>query len=109
MQDLVYALAALLGLGAVVTVFVLWDDVRDRLAAWLRKMGLQKSALMDAVVCFDNLVGQIRCRLFVATRTSGTVQIDETSYRLDQISDPEVKAELARRGLATRSVLHLVN
>ena len=109
MQYLFWIILALLGLGAVAAALVIWDQVRDKLAAWLRKMGLHKSALMDAVVCFDAIAGKVRSRLFAITHQTGEVQIDETTYRMDQIDDPKVLAELRKRGYAERSVLNLVN
>lgn len=109
MWQIVFAILAVLGSGVAVAAIVFWDDIRDRLAGWLRRMGWQKSALMDALVRLDRLAGQVRCRLLATTRAAATHQIDETHYDMDQIDDAEVKAELLRRGLAERSVLHLVN
>jgi len=106
---LFYAALAALGLGAAVTALVFWDDIRDRLAGWLRQKGLHKSALMDALVRLDDIAGRVRCRLFATARRTGTVRIDETVYDVNQIDDPEVLAELRKRGHAQRSVLHLID
>src|ERR1700722_16910528 len=76
--------------------------------AWLRARGWNKSVLMDALLVLDKLAGKVRCRLFATTRKTGTVQVDETVDRMDQIDDPQVRAELRKRGVAERSVLNLV-
>jgi hypothetical protein len=109
MHHLILILLALLGIGAVAVTLAIWNQVRDKLAAWLRKMGLHKSKLMDAVVFFDNIAGKVRSRLFATTRLTGKVEIDETTYRMDQIDDRKVLAELRKRGHTERSVRYLVN
>ncbi len=106
---LIIAVLALLGIGVVAATLVLWDQIRDKLSAWLRKKRLHKSALMDAVVCLDKVFGKIRCRLFATTRRTGRVKIDETTYRMNQISDHKVLAELRKRGQVEQNVLSLVN
>jgi hypothetical protein len=106
---LFWILLALLGIGVAAAAFALWDRVRDLLAQWLREMGWHKSVLMDALIRFDLVAGKVRARLFATTRQTGKVKIDETVYRLDQIDDAEVLAELRDRGLARRDVLNLMN
>jgi hypothetical protein len=108
MQYVILIILALFGIGAVAAALAIWDQVRDKLAAWLRKMGLHKSALMDAVVYFDTVAGKIRSRLFATTHKTGEVKIDETTYRMDQINDAKVLAELKKRGHAERSIINLV-
>jgi NADH:ubiquinone oxidoreductase subunit 5 (subunit L)/multisubunit Na+/H+ antiporter MnhA subunit len=108
-QYLFWIILVLLGLGAAAAALAIWDQVRDKLAAWLRSMGLHNSALMDAVVYFDTIAGKVRSRLFATTHQTGKVMIDETTYRMDQIDDSKVLAELRARGYAERSVLDLVN
>lgn len=109
MWQLIIAIVSVFAVTTVVTGFVLWDDIRDRLASWLRSMGWHKSVLMEALVRLDILARKVRCRLVVTTRQAAATQIGETRYSMDQITDPEVRAELHRRGFAERSVLHLVN
>src|ERR1700686_3739097 len=108
MQYLIWVILALFGIVVAAAALAIWDQVRDKLAAWLRQIGLHKSALMDAVVCFDTIAGKVRSRLFATTHQTGKVKIDETTYRMDQIDDPQVLAELRKRGYAERSVVNLV-
>jgi hypothetical protein len=110
MWQLIIAIIAAVVIGAAVTAFVFWDDIRDRLAGWLRGMDWHKSVLMDALVRLDIIAGKVRCRLFATVRQTNTVhQIDEKLYDLEQVDDHDVRAELRRRGLVERSVLHLIN
>jgi hypothetical protein len=108
MHYVILILLALLGIGAVAVTLAIWNQVRDTLAAWLRKMGLHKSKLMDAIIFFDNIAGKVRSRLFATTRRTGKVLIEETTYEINQIDDRKVLAELRKRGHADRSVRHLV-
>jgi hypothetical protein len=108
MQYVILIILALFGIGAVAAALAIWDVVREKLASWLRKMGLHKSALMDAVIYFDTIAGKVRARLLATTHKTGKVKIDETTYRMDQINDAKVLAELKKRGCAERTVLNLV-
>ena len=109
LRTLFWFVLALLGIGVAAAALAIWDQIRDKLAAWLRKVGLQKTALMDAVVALDAIAGKIRCRLFATTRRTGKVKIDETTYRMNQIGDAKVLAELRKRGHVEQNVLNLVN
>jgi hypothetical protein len=111
-QYLFYAVLALLGIGAVavaVTAIVFWDSIRDLLAGWLRSKGLEKTVLMDALIRLDTVMGKVRCQLFATTTNTGTAKIEETTFTMDQIDDPQLREELIRRGLVERNVLHLVH
>lgn len=63
-------------LAIVVTVgYLAWNhqhQIRESVAAWLRKQGLQDSALMKAWIVFDKLISRVRCYLMVETRQTGT-------------------------------------
>jgi hypothetical protein len=85
-----------------------WDSIRDQLAGWLRASGLDRSMLMDALVRLDNLVVNVRCRLIGKTRHQGEVLIREEILSPDDIDDPEVLAELRKRGHFEKSVLTLI-
>lgn len=95
-------------LGGLVTAAYFWDTVRDKVAAWLRSRGLENSALMDAWIQMDSLVTYVRCRIFVKTAYSGSVQVSEEVYSIDEITDPDVITELKRKGLSTRNILAMV-
>ncbi|HZZ85375.1 MAG TPA: hypothetical protein VFE30_12615 [Anaeromyxobacteraceae bacterium] len=102
--------AALAAFGAY--VLFNWDEVRDSVATWLRDNGLEKSALLEAWVLFERGVAagrRVVSRLFVRTRKTGVVHVQETTYDdPSRIEDPEVRAELARRRQVRRDVMHLV-
>ncbi|NMF66131.1 hypothetical protein DP113_05630 [Brasilonema octagenarum UFV-E1] len=74
-------------LAIVVTVgYLAWnhqDQIRESVAAWLRKQGLQDSALMKAWIVFDRLISRVRRSLMVETRQTGTQKISETSHSLE--------------------------
>lgn len=86
------------------------SDVKQRVARWLREHGLAKSALMDAVVLLDQVGATIKARVRVtaSTRSSETLTIEKT-YSYDQITDPQLRAELTRSGHAEQNVLALVS
>ncbi|MBV8995062.1 MAG: hypothetical protein JO287_15510 [Pseudonocardiales bacterium] len=101
--------AAVAAVGAALTVS-LWHDISDRVASWLRDHGLEKNSLMDAWVLLDNQISGIRAKLRLVTRQHGSHEVVlERTYRLDQIDDPEVRAQLANRSIAQFNVLDLIN
>jgi hypothetical protein len=100
-------------IGAVIAAAIgasLSNDVRQRVARWLRQHGLAKSVLMDAVVLLDKADSGIRARVRVTARNrpSEVLSIEKT-YRYDQITDPQLRAELNQRGHAEQNVLALVS
>ncbi len=82
-----------------------WDDVRERVATWLREHGLSKSVLMDAWIKLDQIIGSIRCKIFTRTHQYGVQKISETSFELDEIKDADVLAELQRRGYVEINIM----
>jgi hypothetical protein len=100
----VTAVGALLGIG----FSLFWDDIREKVAAWLRQKGLEKSVLMDAWIKLDNLIGFVRCRIFVKTKTRSEVIVSEQQYAIDEIDDPDVLEELQRRKYAERNIMTLI-
>ncbi|MBV8892270.1 MAG: hypothetical protein JO266_09930 [Acidobacteria bacterium] len=102
--------AAVAAVGLAALTVSLWHDISDRVASWLRDYGLEKSSLMDAWVLLDNQISGIRAKLRLVTRQHGSHEVVlERTYRLDQIDDPEVRAQLANRSTAQFNVLDLVN
>lgn len=95
---------------AIVAVIYNWDDIRESVANWLRRNNLSKSALMDVWIRFDKILSSIKVRLFAKTRQTGVQEIKETSVSLQQLKeeDPDVYAELQRRGLAEKHILNQV-
>ncbi len=100
----VTAVGALLGIG----ISLFWDDIREKVAAWLRQQGLEKSVLMDAWIKLDNLIGFVRCRIFVKTKTKSEEIVSEKQYAINEIDDPDVLEELQRRKYAERNIMSLI-
>lgn len=105
---LIGAVATLVGGAYLISKF--WKDIRETVASWLRRRGLQKSALMDAWVILDNLVVGVSCKIFVNTRETGTQKISETTYSDAEIreKDPELYKELQKRGNLEANVMDLL-
>jgi hypothetical protein len=103
-----WIIAAVSAMVGALVVNHFWDQIRDEVAAWLRAHNLAKSALMDAWIKLDSLVGSVRCALFVKTRDAREVKISETVYTPDQITDPQIQEELRKKHSAKRSVMHLI-
>lgn len=94
----------------VVTTFVvavIFNWIRESVAQWLRINDLQESALMDAWIKLDKVVGKVRTKLFVKTYQTGTQQIKEEQFSLEQLKkeDADVYAELQRRGYAEKNIM----
>lgn len=104
---LIGTVATLIGGAYLISKF--WKDIREKVAAWLRSRGLQKSVLMDAWVVLDNLVTTVRCTIFVKTQTTGSQKVSETTYSRDEIrqKDPDVYAELQKRGNLETNIMDL--
>lgn len=89
-------------------------EVREKVAEWLRVRGLEKSALMDALMICDTLAGVIEknvlCKILVKTQKTGEQKVFEQTYTMDEIQkiDSDVYAELAKRGHARKSILEQV-
>jgi hypothetical protein len=94
-------IAAVIGAGAVVTF---WDSVRNLITGWLRQRGLEKSALMEAVIQFDRLAVAIRRRVKVKTR-SGVEIISEERLSIEQIDDPHLRTLVALHGQVDVDIL----
>ena len=107
MIHLIYLIAAAL---AVAFGASLSNGVRRRVASWLRQHGLAKSMLMDVVVVLDKVASGIKAKVRVTARNRPTEMLSiEKTYRYDQIKDPQLRAELQRRGHAEQDVLALVS
>lgn len=89
MIPVVVALVAALFGAAVVVTF--WGAVKDAVGAWLRERGLDKSALMSAVVVLDKLAVGIRRRVKVRTAQGLYVVLDQ-ELRIEDIDDPTIRA-----------------
>ena len=101
----VTAVGSLLGIG-IVSLF--WNDIRDKVAAWLRRNGLQESILMDAWVKLDSLFTTVRCTIFVKTKTKGVQTVEEKQLSISEIDDPDVLKELQTKGLSQRNIMTLM-
>jgi hypothetical protein len=86
------------------------NQIRESVAAWLRKQGLQDSALMKAWIVFDKLISGVRRYLMVETRQTGTQKISETTHSLEEIrkTDPDVYDQLQRLGYAKKDIMPLL-
>jgi hypothetical protein len=83
--------------------------IQRAVAGWLRDNGLEKSVLMDAVVALEKAGNRIKAKVRVRARNYGTKVISiEKTYSISDITDPQVRAELNRRGHAEQNVLALV-
>jgi hypothetical protein len=101
-------LAVAAAVGAVIGVS-LSTAVQRAVTGWLRDNGLAKSALMDAVVALEKVGNRVKAKVRVTARNHGTKVIAiEKTHSIDDITDPQVRAELERRGRAEQNVLALV-
>lgn len=99
-------------IGAVAAGFAVafWDNIREKVSAWLRNRGLSHSALMDAWIKLDSVMGRIRCRIFVKTREHGVQETSETTYEsIDDIEDPDVQKALRANGYAEKNIMSHVH
>jgi hypothetical protein len=96
-------IAAVAGAGATITF---WDSVRSAITGWLRRNGLDKSALMEAVIQFDRLAVGIRRRIRVKTPRRGVEVISEERLSIDQIDDQSLRALVARHSQVDVDILH---
>ena len=98
------AVAALSGLASV----TLLKDIQQRVARWLRQNGLKDSALMDAVVFLEKVGTAIRAKVKVTTQSQRTeLLMIERTYSIDQITDPQLRAELEQHRHAQQNVMAL--
>jgi hypothetical protein len=103
---LIIAIAAAVGAAIGVS---LSTAIQRAVATWLRENGLDKSVLMDAVVALERAGNRVKARVRVQARNHGTKVITmEKTHSIDDIADPQVRAELQRRGHAEQNVLALV-
>jgi hypothetical protein len=94
-------IAAALGVGVAITF---WDSIRTAITGWLRRHGLEQSALMEAVIQFDRLAVGVRRRIKVRTYR-GTEIISEERLAIDQIDDPNLRALLRQHSEVNVDIL----
>lgn len=97
-------LGAALGGAAVVTF---WNSVREAVTGWLQRNNLTKSALTEAVIVLDKLAVGIRRRIIVQTAQRREV-VREEELSLDQIDDPQVRAEIQKRSHVQLDIMHQI-
>jgi hypothetical protein len=97
----------IMGVLAASVAVAYWDNVREAVATWLRNKGLQKTALMDAWITLDLVVGRVRSRVFTKTRQHDTAQISEETVPLDQL-DEGMRAQLRQSGYAEKNIMSLL-
>ena len=90
--------------GAAVT---LSNEIRQRVASWLREHDLNRSALMKAVILLDRSASGIRGRLQLGTERYGTrTVVLARTFAWSEIDDPALVAALRSAGHARADVLH---
>jgi hypothetical protein len=94
--------AAVVGAGAAVTF---WDSIRTVITGWLHRHGLDRSALMEAVIRFDKLAVKVRRRITVRT-SRGVEIISEEQLSIDQIDDPQLRALVQQHSQVDVDILH---
>ena len=103
MIQIVLALAAALIGTAVAVTF--WGAVKDAVGKWLRELGLEKSALMSALVVLDKLAVGVRRQVKVRTADGPYVIIDQ-EMRLEDIDDPKIRALAEQQPHTEIDILH---
>jgi hypothetical protein len=97
--------------------YIAWryrHQVRETVASWLRTHGLEKSALMEALMVCDAVIGtldkQVICKIFVTTQKTGQQKISEVSYTLEEFQkkQPDLYAALNQTGHAQKNILKQV-
>lgn len=104
------ALGAIIAAGWLISKF--WDNIREEVAAWLRKNNLQESSLMNVWIKFDNMVSTVKCKVFAKTQKTGEQQITERTLTPKEIEalqhkEPDVYAELQRHGIAQKNLMYM--
>ncbi len=89
---------------AVVVTF--WTEIRESVAAWLRRMGLGRHSLMRAWINVTRVVQGVRRFLrrtvFVQTRPGYVAQVSEREFNsISEIDDPEVREAVRRHASVT--------
>jgi predicted TIM-barrel enzyme len=99
------------------SAYIAWryrHQVRETVASWLRTHGLEKSALMDALMVCDTVIGTIEkrviCKILVTTQKTGEQQISETTYSMEEFqkNQPDLYATLEKTGHAYKNILKQV-
>lgn len=80
---LFYFLPAIIG-AAAVGVSVYWNQIRENVANWLHRHGLENSILMEACVQADRLVSGIRAKVLDQTWDH------EVRVVIEEVDDPDV-------------------
>lgn len=90
------------------------QKIREEVSQWLRQRNLQNSALMSALLLFDNVtagVDRVRRRIVVKTVETNEEVISEQTVSLDELrkSNPEVYALLKENSSVEQDICRLVS
>jgi hypothetical protein len=111
-QLLEIAIGVLALAGGVYFAWKYRNEVREKVAQWLRNNGLGQSLLMDVWMSCDTLAGAVEkkiiCKIFVKTQKTGEQKVYEQTLTLEQLKsiEPSVAAEVEKRGAARKSILN---
>jgi len=100
---LVVGLVAAALSGGVVITF--WNTGRETVLQWLRRHGLDKTVLTEAVILLDRIAVGIRRRIRISTPQSTEI-ISEEALTLDQIDDPKIRAWAEQHSHVAIDMLH---
>ncbi len=90
-------ITAVIAAVALLFAFYLWNQYRDKIAAWLRENNLERSALMEAVVFFDKVSSYVKTKLQVYTQKTGRRILEEKTLTQQEVADLMKKEpEIAR-------------
>ena len=107
--QLVFGVAVLAG-----GVYIAWrlrNQIREKIAAWLRDHGLEKSKLMDVLIVCDNMTTVVNqklvCKIFAITQETGEQEVSEEMLSPETLENlyPDVYAQLQKQGHVRESIL----
>jgi hypothetical protein len=90
------------------------QKVRDEVSKWLRQRNLENSALMSALIVYDNIIvgiDRVRRRILVETVETGQVVVSEQSISLEELHkiNPELYELAMQHGSVSQDVYSLVS
>lgn len=90
------------------------QKIREDVSSWLRQRNLQNSALMSALLMFDNVmagVEQVRRRIVVKTSETGEQVVAEEDISLEELrkTAPEIYELLMANGSVEQDIYKLVS
>ncbi len=89
----------LIGVGVGITIAVFWDEIREKISEFLRRMGLADSWVMDAWVMFNRVVSSFRRftrKIFIRGKNREVKKVEEEVVDIEELPE-EIREQLKNR------------